>query len=61
MKPLQDSSLMGGPSLAPNIRLGWKQMTVANTLAYYTDSKVMAAKVLWLRQGILKGEVSLYL
>jgi hypothetical protein len=31
---------MVGPGLAPNIRLGWKRMEVANTQAYYNVATI---------------------
>ncbi len=32
------------PALPTNIRLGWKQVEVANTLAYYDTTTIIAAK-----------------
>jgi hypothetical protein len=32
------------PALLPNIRLGWKRQTLANTLAYYDAGKITAVK-----------------
>jgi hypothetical protein len=32
-------------ALPANIRLGWKRMAVANTLAYYNTAKVTPVKV----------------
>ncbi len=36
-------------ALPTNIRLGWKQLEVANTLAYYDTTIIMDVKVLYYR------------
>ncbi len=36
-------------ALPANIRLGWKSMTVSNTLTYYDTAKITAVKVLYYR------------
>ncbi len=41
--PYVGSTLVGS-SLAANIRLGWKQLTVTNTLAYYGMEQITAVK-----------------
>jgi hypothetical protein len=35
-----------GPIVPENIRLGWKRLTVNNTLAYYTEELIEDLKVL---------------
>jgi hypothetical protein len=32
------------PALSPNIRLVWKRLTLANTLAYYNTARITAMK-----------------
>ncbi len=43
-KSLVRGSNLVGYNLAPNIILGWKGMEVANTLAYYYTTTIMAVK-----------------
>ncbi len=53
MEHLKDASIKEVLDLLANIRLGWKGLPAATTLAYYKS-------YISLGQGILKGEVSLY-
>jgi hypothetical protein len=41
--PVRDSTLIGS-SLTTNVRLGWKRMSVANTLAYYATAIIAVVK-----------------
>jgi hypothetical protein len=42
--PYKTQLLWLAPRLAPNIRLEWKLLTLANTLAYYDMAKIIALK-----------------
>ncbi len=55
MEPLSGLHSNGRPLALPtNIRLGWKQMEVANTLAYYDTTIIMDVKVLYYRHLVSK-------
>jgi hypothetical protein len=41
---LKGASLGEAPALSANIRIGWKGLPEANTLAYYKNPQIMAVK-----------------